>query len=170
MKENTSKPSLEITLGELPEFGEQKTGEIPSEVFELRPEEGKAETGLKYDLFIQRFDDELLLTGKIEASFQLECVRTLHPFKKTITVEGFAHTFEIEEEVINVTDQLREEIMLLLPVYPVCDMGDEEMTCNIEEKYLALDKDPESDLEDQPATKNDTRWDALDQLDNLKKP
>lgn len=162
-----SENKLELVLGELPEFGEQKQGEIDPSVFELKEREGKAETGLKYDFFIQRFDEELLVQGKIEAEFQLECVRTLHPFKKTITVEGLALSIEIKEEVIDITDQLREEIMILLPVYPVCDMADEEMTCKIEEKYLALDKDQKDDLEQQPADTQDDRWSALDNLKNL---
>ena len=41
------------------------------------------------------------------------------------------------------------------------------MTCKIEEKYLALDKDQSNDLEEQPPNVPDDRWSTLDQLENL---
>ena len=159
--------TLEIIPAELEEFGSHLEGEIAPAVFELKENEGKALTGLRYSLNAQQFERELLLQGSISAVFELECVRTVHPFKKTIQIEDLTLSIEVEDDVVNPTDQLREEIMILLPVYPVCDMGDEEMTCKIEEKYLALDKDQNSDLEEKPPQSSDDRWAALDQLDDL---
>ena len=161
-------PKLEIILAELPEFGEQIKGEISPDIFELNEQlEGKPTTGLIYDLNVQQFDSELLVRGSIHTVFELTCVRTIHPFTMTIRIDDFATSIEISEDTMDLTEQLREEILLLLPIYPVCDMGDEGMTCEIEEKYLALDKDQESDLEEKPAESQDDRWSALDQLDNL---
>jgi len=158
---------LEINLNELSEFGDQLSDEINPNIFELKDDEGKALTGLKYDLHVQRFDTELLLQGSLTAEFELECVRTLHPFRKTLTVPNFSVSLEIIEEIINPTEQLREEIMILFPTYPVCDMADEKMSCQIEEKYLALDKDQSNDLEEQSPNVPDDRWSTLDQLENL---
>lgn len=158
---------LEINLNELSEFGEQLTGEINSAIFELKADEGKAISGLKFDLRVQRFDTELLLQGSLSAEFELECVRTLHSFTKTLSVPDFSVSIEILEEIVNPTEQLREEIMILFPTYPVCDMADEKMSCRIEEKYLALDKDQGNDLEEQPSNIPDDRWSTLDQLENL---
>jgi len=95
---------LEINLNELSEFGDQLTGEIHPDIFELKDDEGKAVTGLNYDLNVQRFDTELLLQGRVYAEFELECVRTLHPFKKTIEVSDFSVSLEIVEEVVNPTE------------------------------------------------------------------
>ena len=159
--------SLEINLNELSEFGEKIDGEIHPDIFELKEDEGTPITGLKYNLLIQRFDTELLMQGTLTAKFELECVRTLHPFMMTLAVPDFSISIEITEEIVNPSEQLREEIMILFPTYPVCDMGDEKMTCKIEEKYLALDKDQSNDLEEQPPNVPDDRWSALDQLENL---
>lgn len=159
--------TLEINLAELTEFGNQIQGEVDPSVFDLKEAEGEAKTGMKYDLFIQRFENELLCQGSLEAVFELQCVRTLHSFVKTISVKDLAVSVEILEGEVNPTEQLREEIMILLPVYPTCDMGDEKMTCEIEEKYLALDKDHKDGLEDQPSDSSDDRWSALDQLGDL---
>ena len=101
---------LEIELHELSEFGDQLQGEIHPDIFELKDDEGKAVSGLKYDLYVQRFETELLLQGKLSAEFELECVRTLHPFTKTIAIKEFTVSIEIVEEVVNPTEQLREEI------------------------------------------------------------
>jgi len=159
--------TLEINLNELDEFGEQISGEISPEIYQLPERDGKPLTGLKYDLYVQRFDNELLLRGKVSTQFELVCVRTLKVFSQTVTIDSLAISIEIKDAIVDPTEQLREEILVELPIDPRCDEGDEEMPCEIEEKYLALDKDQESDLEEKPADKPDDRWSALDQLDNL---
>jgi len=161
------KDVLEINLNELPEFGEQISGEINPDIFELKEGDGKSLTGLKYDLNVQRFDEELLLRGTLSAKFEFICVRSLDPFVMTIEVPDFATSIQIEEEVVNPTDFLREEILILYPNHPNCEMGDEGRTYEIEEKYLALDKGQSSDLEEKPPNTPDDRWSALDELENL---
>lgn len=159
--------SLIIRLIELEEFGQQFSGEIDAAIYQLKALDADSASNLNYDLFVQRFDSELLVTGKLNTQFQLQCVRTLHPFQKTISIKDFQQSFEIKEEVVDLTQTLREEILLQLPVYPTCDMADEPMQCEVEEKYLALDKDQEGSVKDQSAKAEDDRWSALDSLGDL---
>ena len=154
-----------VDLNNLPEDGKLFEGEIPGEVFDLKDPNTKAASPLDYQLYVQRFDNELLLTGRLEATFELTCMRTLHPFLKTISLPRAAVSFEITEDSrIDVSDALREEILIELPTNPRCEDGDEEQTCEIDERYLALDKEEQSAIEPAPAIRDDDPWKALEGL------
>jgi uncharacterized metal-binding protein YceD (DUF177 family) len=159
---------LLIDLSTLPEEGKNFTGELPVEIFDLPEYDAKPLGPLSYDLRVQRFGSELLLSGRLSATFEFMCVRTIHPFAKTVTVEGANVAVEIENEgTLDATEAVREEILLAFPDYPRCDEADEPMHCEIDPRYLAVDKPAGGGVETRPRAPGDDRWAALDALDNL---
>ena len=86
---------MKIDLANLPEEGQHFQGELPPEVFDLENSDILSASPLKYSLFAQRFDTELLLTGEIEATFELTCNVTLESFKQTIFLPAAAVSIEI---------------------------------------------------------------------------
>jgi uncharacterized protein len=157
-----------IDLSTLPEEGKQFGGELPAEIFDLQRHDPQAVGPLVYDLHAQRFGSELLLTGSLAAPFEFTCVRTLHPFVKTVRVDAAGIAVEIEQEgPLDATDALREEILLAFPDYPRCEEADEPMHCEIDPRYLAVDKPAADTLDTRPRAAGDDRWSALDSLDNL---
>ncbi|MGB6221790.1 YceD family protein [Haloferula sp.] len=156
---------LIIDLPTLPEEGKEFVGEIPDAVFDLPPKDAKPVGPLNYDLWVQRFESELLLTGSLSASFEFTCVRTLHPFTQTIFVEHAAISLEIgNSSQIDATEALREEVLIHFPTDPRCDDADEPQKCEIDPKYLAVDKPSEDDVKTRPRDEGDDRWSALDAL------
>lgn len=157
--------ALTINLAELPEEGLALSGDLDPSVFAL-PEEDATPLGpLHYALHAQRFEDELLLRGDLSAPFQFTCVRTLTPFKKTISLKNAAIALETGGSgEIDATAALREEILLHFPEYPRCDEGDDPLPCEIDPRYLAVDKPVSDDVDVPPARTGDSRWDALDAL------
>ena len=153
----------------LPEEGKAFTGELPASVFDL-PEGDAVPLGpLEYDLWVQRFGSELLLTGTLSAPFEFICVRTLHPFKQTIRLEGAAVSVEIGNQgEIDANEALREEILIHFPVDPRCEEGDEPQRCEIDPRYLSVDKPEVDTLPTPPRDGGDDRWSALDELKDLK--
>jgi len=98
------------------------------------------------------------------------CVRTLTSFKKTIDLPETAIALEIGTRgEIDATEALREEILLNFPAYPRCDEGDEPLQCEINPRYLAVDKATTDDVDHPPAEEGDSRWAALDELENSDK-
>lgn len=165
------KGRLIIDLANLPEGGKPYSGELPKEIFDLPPDDAQAVGPLVYDLVADRFGSELLLTGSLSAAFEFTCVRTLHPFVLTIRLEEAAISHEIENEgPIDVTDALREEILINFPLDPRCEDGDVPQKCEIDSRYLSVDKSPEDGLPTPPRAGNDDRWSALDILKDLKDP
>ena len=163
------KGRLIIELGSLPEEGKWFAGELPKEVFDLPEGDAKAMGPLEYEVWGQRFGSELLLTGSLSAPFEFTCVRTLHPFVQTIRLEGSAVSIEITNEgEIDATDALREEILINFPVDPRCEEGDVPQQCEIDPRYLSVDKPSEDELPTPPRVVGDDRWSALDNLKDLK--
>jgi uncharacterized metal-binding protein YceD (DUF177 family) len=159
---------LLIDLPTLPEEGKNFSGELPAEIFDLPEHDAKPLGPLSYDLHVQRFGSELLLSGSLSAPFEFICVRTIHPFAKTIAVEGANVSVEIEHEgIVDATEAVREEILLAFPDYPRCDEADEPQHCEIDPRYLAVDKPAGDGVETRPRAQGDDRWAALDALDNL---
>jgi len=165
------KGKLLIDLSKLPEEGKSYAGELPKEIFDLPEGDVQAVGPLIYDVWVQRFESELLLTGMLSAVFEFTCVRTLHPFLQTIRLEAAAASMEIEREgEIDVTDALREEVLINLPVDPRCEDGDVPQKCEIDSRYLSVDKLPEDGVPTAPRAESDDRWSALDILKDLKDP
>ena len=158
-----------IELEHLPDEGRTFQGELPGETIDL-PEDDATPTGpLLYDLHVQRFGPELLLRGRLEAPFRFTCVRTLHPFVRTIRLDDAVIAIEITTEGgIDATEALREEILINFPADPRCDDADEPMECEIDPRYLSVDKSPPDGLPTPPRAAKDDRWSALDGLQNLK--
>ena len=101
----------------------------------------------RYAFRAQLFGQELLVRGRLEQDFDLVCGRCGKDFDITVKVEDFTASFEVspKDQFVDLSDEVRESIILALPAYPVCD----EACPGIEQKAARPD---------------DGRWDALDGL------
>ena len=160
---------LEIDLAGLPEEGKGFSGELAGDIFDLSEGDARPVGPLSYDLWVQRFGSELLLTGSLSAPFEFTCVRTLHPFIQTIRLENAAVSIEIGNECeIDAAEALREEVLIHFPVDPRCEEGDVPQKCEIDPRYLSVDKPAGNALPTPPRAGGDDRWSALDTLKDLK--
>ena len=78
--------------------------------------------GARSRLKAQVFGTELLVRGRIEQDFDLVCCRCGRDFDDTVKVDDFTASYEIGEQSseVDLTEDLRESIILALPTYPVC--------------------------------------------------
>ena len=136
---------LVVDVTRLDPEGETLEGEV--DAIDLDEEFVKPFGGIRYRLSLQVFGTELLVRGRLEQDFTLVCSRCGQDFDDTVVADDFVTSFEIGEKTqdVDLTDELRECIILKLPTYPVCD----EACPGIEQKTEM----PEDD-----------RWGALDQL------
>lgn len=160
--------SLIIDLPTLPEEGKAFSGELDGAIFGLTGGDVRSVGPLAYDLWAQRFESELLLTGDLSAPFEFTCVVTLKPFVKTIRLPQTAVSVEIgNASGLDVTETLREEVLIEFPPAPRCDQGDVPEPCEIDPRYLAVDKSPEDEVSPPPRDGGDDRWSALNDLTGL---
>jgi len=79
--------------------------------------------GVRYRLKAQLFGKELLVRGHLEQDFDLVCSRCGKDFDTTVNVEDWTVSVELtgKEEFADITEEVREAVLLELPNYPVCD-------------------------------------------------
>jgi len=136
---------LIIDVARLDPEGETLEGEV--DAIDIDEEFVKPFGGIRYRLDVQLFNTELLVRGHLEQDFDLVCSRCGKDYDDTIKVEDFTNSYEVAENTleIDVTEDVREAILLALPSYPVCDENCEGVEVS----------------EERPA---DDRWSALDKL------
>jgi len=100
--------------------GEEFEGEVSA--VDLDEEFVKPFGGVRYRLSVQVFGSELLVRGRLEQDFDLVCSRCGKDFDDTVLVDDFTVSHEISEKSpeVDLTEDVRESIILALPTYPVC--------------------------------------------------
>lgn len=143
--ESELETKLVVDLARLDPEGETLEGEV--DCIDLDEEFVHPFGGIRYRLDIEVIGTELLVRGHLEQDFELVCSRCGEDFDDTIYVDDFTESYEISEKTgeVDLTDDVRESIILALPSFPVCS----EACPGIEQKAEVPD---------------DNRWSALDQL------
>lgn len=152
---------LIVDIARLDEEGDRYQGELPAEVFDLGESEVfSPAAGLAYDLFIQALGTELLVRGKLSLPLNCICVRCGADFQWVAKDDAFVTSIEISDttDFLDLTEELREAIILALPGYPVCSNACKGlcMTCgkNLNKGNCTCHE-----------VGQDTRWGALNGLD-----
>ena len=112
-----------IELPKLHFEGEQVTGEEPAELLKLGDAALIQSVGpIQYGLFVQLVGHELVVQGQISTVLAATCGRCAEIFSTNLMISDFLRTFEVTDgqEAVDVTDDIREEVLLNLPHYPLC--------------------------------------------------
>lgn len=152
---------LFIDLRHFPAEGVHREGTLPIAFFDLAASDPvRPKSPLVYALDIRRDDDELIMTGEIRATFSLECGRCTERFDYLLDVPDFLLEVPLENaQTIDLTEPLREDILLALPSYPRCEDG------NINPRACPAEGRFHEPVSDQPPPQDDKGvWDVLDKL------
>ncbi len=121
--DSAASPGLVIDVARLGRDGERFAGEIPAEALGYDPSDllFQPAGGLRYDLFVQLIGGELLVRGKVSEAFTCVCVRCGRDFPWTASDGEVAFSLEVTaEEFADLTEELRECIILSFPSNPLC--------------------------------------------------
>lgn len=150
---------LIVDVERLARQGERFVGEIPSTVLDLDPATDlvEPEGNIRYDLFVQLIEAELLVRGSVCQLFRCTCARCACRFEwDSVDAEV---TFAVQPEdnpFVDLTPELREGIIFTLPNHPLC-----------RKECLGLCAECGADLNRGPCgckPPSDNRWGALDGL------
>jgi uncharacterized protein len=72
------------------------------------------------DAFITKVDQELVVNVDIRCPLRLSCARCLEEFSRTVTADGLFSYKVAPADVVDITDDVRQEIILAYPMIPVC--------------------------------------------------
>lgn len=153
----------------MPPDGLHFEGNLPASFFDLGKDDNtKAVSPLDYNLDVLKDEDDIIVTGTIAATFDLECGRCAERFLLRLELPDYQQEIPIEnEQLIDLTIPLREDMLLALPTYPRCEMGNiSPRKCPAEGKF---DQIQEQSSDEVPEVEDKKVWEALDQLNNLKR-
>jgi uncharacterized metal-binding protein YceD (DUF177 family) len=114
---------LNIQTSRIAQDGERMEGEEPGRILDLDGDPFAHEAGaVRYQLFAQVASGELVLSGSVQADLNLACSRCGEFFSTTVSDSSFLRAYDILEgvEMVDVTPDLREAILLYLPAFPLC--------------------------------------------------
>lgn len=153
--------AFHIDLRHLPAEGVHREGTMPMAFFALEASDPiHPASPLTYSLDIERDGKELIVRGEIKAAFNLECGRCAERFGYLLDLPDYLLEVPIENALtIDLTEPLREDIILALPSYPRCEDG------NITPRACPAGGRFEETVSHEPPPQEDKGvWDALDKL------
>ena len=95
----------------------------PARDIGLEPEVSFTPTGpLAYDMLVQVVGQELLVRGSVDLPVDYECSRCGEKVSTSVKLPAFCHAYPILEDsdIIDVGPDIREDILLAAPAYPLC--------------------------------------------------
>ena len=114
---------MNIETGQVRQRPRRFTGEEPAAILEL-PQEIQSQVigDVRYALTAQRFDADLLVRGELEVDVRDRCARCGEVLTQTVRDEAFACSYPLSaaNELIDLTADIREAILLALPMSFVC--------------------------------------------------
>jgi uncharacterized protein len=121
---------MRINLRDIPEAGVDLCGEITEDIFQLGADDAQPQGPVTYDVHAEVVGETLVVRGLIGAEFQMTCVRCLEPFVFSVSLPDAIYGEEIEgRETIDLTESVREDILLALPDHPHCEEASPPRSC-----------------------------------------
>ena len=146
---------MKVHTLQIPAEGKRLEGEEDAHILDLHDPGIQPSSHIAYTLDVGLSDGGLFATGSLAAEFDMQCVTCLERFPYSLKIEDFACQVELtNSETVDLTEPVREDILLALPAHPHCDWNGE--------------KDCKGAFH--PASENDESlahpeiWGALDQL------
>jgi uncharacterized metal-binding protein YceD (DUF177 family) len=149
---------MKIHLNQIPSEGLHVEGTEPGKVLDLHERSIQPVSDIRYSLEVGLSDGGLFATGQLGVDLDLECVGCLERFRYPLEVPDFACQVELTgAETVDLTEPVREDILLALPPHPHCDWNGERVCPGV--SYRS-----KTEASDAPLAAKPDAWDALDQL------
>lgn len=103
--------------------GRDYQGIEAASILEIGADEQTVPTGdVVYDLHAEAPGHELMVTGRVEVPVRCVCSRCARVFDSRVVEPAFAFdkAFRDPTEVVDLTDEIRESVLLAMPPYPLC--------------------------------------------------
>jgi uncharacterized metal-binding protein YceD (DUF177 family) len=149
---------MKIHLKQIPADGLHMEGSEPSTILDLHDRGVQPVGDVRYALDVGLSDGGLFATGQLAVDLDLQCVGCLEKFRYPLRVADFACQVELtSSETVDLTEPVREDILLALPPHPHCDWNGERVCPGV--SYRS-----KTEAADAPLAVKPDAWGTLDQL------
>lgn len=148
---------MKIDLERIPPEGLRINAKEPASVINVKDESAVFENPIEVSVLASKTRETLIVSGDIKTTVELKCGRCLNEFNLVLENSDFNCTRDIRGlKEIDITDNIREEIIILLPLKPLCS----EDCKGIIQKPKIISKREITKKQD----KEDPRWSELDKF------
>ncbi len=113
---------MKVHINQIPIDGLHLEGEDPADMLDLKDPLLQPKGPVRWALDLGLSEGGMFATGKLAVDLDAECVVCLKKFTYPLRVEDFATQVELAgPEMVDLTDQMREDMLLALPPHPHCD-------------------------------------------------
>ena len=151
---------LKFSIVNLDSFGKTFSGKLPVTFAGLEKDDVLTLTGeIKYQLHISAVTGGILVTGSLAAEGASICGRCLAPCSFQVENKEICHFIEdCETSELDISEDIREDLILVLPFNPLCSEACEGLCPHCGEKLI------DGVCGCGEAIKDESPWDALDDL------
>lgn len=165
---------LQYHVMDLPSQGVDWEGTVSMEELDIADDDGRFEfpEELSFKLHLSQLGDDLLVSsGHLAVKIRAMCDRCTEFFDLKLETDDVCHRYEkVTGEVVDLTDDVREDILIVFPqsclcsedcrgLCPVCGANLNEGDCGCERP-----DEEEDDEEAEEASEGPNPWAALDKL------
>lgn len=114
---------MRIEISKVPEDGGLYEEEVPAAVLELESDPHvRVEGAIACRFTVQKVNQDLVVRGAVRVPLSLECSRCACFFSTTLADLSFLRAYDVPEgaETVDLTQDIREDILLNLPAFPLC--------------------------------------------------
>lgn len=148
---------MRIDLRNIPSEGLRIDTREPVSILDVKDEGAEFNTPIDVSILVNRTSNTLLINGEVKTTVGLTCSKCLRKFVQLLKNNNFSLTCDITGQTdVDITPNIREEILILLPVKPLCtrkckgfcpqcgqDLNEKQCSCT---------------------AKGDVRWDKLGRI------
>ncbi len=112
---------MKIYIDRIPPDGLDLSEDIPAGALDLMTDDARLTLPVAVRVRAQLLGHELIVRGSLRTRAEFECSRCLRTFSADLARDDLFYEFEVEsQDTIDLTDSVREDIILLFPMRPLC--------------------------------------------------
>lgn len=148
---------MKIYIDKIPEEGIRIESSESAGIIGYRDEWAEFKEPVLVSVFAQKIGDTLLINGTLKTDAAMKCARCLKNFSQKLETKEFNYNKDVKGlEEVDITGEICEEVLLLLPIKPLCSknckgicpkcgqsLNEKKCSCKTEKediKWLGLDK------------------------------
>lgn len=149
---------MKIRLDEIPESGFEVKQTESASIIDFRDQNFIFTNPIEVKFFVLKSGKTLIITGTIATKVEMKCSRCLKFINEQLENKKVELTYEIGgEKELDITEDIREEVLLMLPIKPLCSENCIGVNMKIGKKQTGIRNKIVTE-------KIDDRWTELDKF------
>lgn len=112
--------AMKIHVNRVPEEGLHERAIYDPRAMDMDRLDIRLQRSFEVDALITKADQELVVNADIRCPVHMTCARCLDEFDQSLATRAFFSYHVHPTDVVDITDDVRQEIILAYPIIPVC--------------------------------------------------